>query len=129
MTPAAYVVLEEIPITTHGKIDRDALPEPDIIGRSGVEYREPARGHRERVAGPVRRAARPRPVGADDSFFDLGGHSLLATKLVAAVRSRCNVDIGVREIFELGTVAELAERIDAASDAELAASTARRHPA
>ena len=44
-------------------------------------------------------------VGADDSFFDLGGHSLLATKLVAAVRSQFGVDIGVREVFELGTVA------------------------
>src|SRR5262249_10333099 len=51
-------------------------------------------------------------VGADDSFFDLGGHSLLATKLVAAIRSRCGVDVGVREIFESGTVAQLAERID-----------------
>ena len=51
-------------------------------------------------------------IGADDSFFDLGGHSLLATKLVAAVRSQCDVDIGVREVFELGTVAGLAEHID-----------------
>ena len=57
-------------------------------------------------------------VGADDSFFDLGGHSLLATKLVAAVRDQCDVDIGVRDVFELGTVAGLAERIDAASAAE-----------
>ena len=52
-------------------------------------------------------------VGADDSFFDLGGHSLLATKLVAAVRSSCGVEIGVREVFELGTVADLAAHIDA----------------
>ena len=117
MTPAAYVVLDEIPITTHGKIDRAALPEPDINSWIGVgaEYREPAEGTERRVADLYAELLGRDRIGADDSFFDLGGHSLLATKLVAAVRSECNADIGVREVFELGTVAKLAERIDAAS--------------
>ncbi|WP_099039433.1 non-ribosomal peptide synthetase [Mycobacterium neglectum] len=123
MTPAAYVVLDEIPITTHGKIDRAALPEPDIDSwaGAGAEYREPAEGTERRVADLYAELLGRDRVGADDSFFDLGGHSLLATKLVAAVRSQCNADIGVREVFELGTVARLAERIDATSD-----STSRR---
>jgi mycobactin peptide synthetase MbtE len=113
MRPAAYVVLDEIPITAHGKIDNRALPVPDI--GAGAEYREPARGTERRVADLFAELLGRERVGADDSFFDLGGHSLLATKLVAAVRDQCNVDIGVREVFELGTVAGLAERIDAAS--------------
>ena len=118
MTPAAYVVLEEIPITTHGKIDRAALPQPDITpGRCRAEYREPAEGTERRVADLYAELLGRGRIGADDSFFDLGGHSLLATKLVAAVRSQCNADIGVREVFELGTVAKLAERIDSTSDA------------
>ena len=114
MTPAAYVVLDEIPITAHGKIDRAALPQPDIDSwaGAGAEYREPAEGTERRVADLFAELLGRDRVGADDSFFDLGGHSLLATKLVAAVRSQCNVDIGVREVFELGTVAKLAERID-----------------
>jgi mycobactin peptide synthetase MbtE len=110
MIPAAYVVLDEIPITPHGKIDRGALPEPDI--GASVEYREPADGTERQIADLFAALLGHERVGADDSFFDLGGHSLLATKLVAAVREKCNTDVGVREVFELGTVAALAERID-----------------
>ncbi|AEV74823.1 amino acid adenylation enzyme/thioester reductase family protein [Mycolicibacterium rhodesiae NBB3] len=116
MTPAAYVVLDEIPITAHGKIDSKALPEPDI--GSGVEYREPAEGTERQIAALFAELLGHDSIGADDSFFEMGGHSLLATKLVAAVRDRCNVDIGVREVFELGTVAALAERVDASSAVE-----------
>ena len=117
MTPAAYVVIDEIPITAHGKIDRAALPEPDFNARagSGADYREPADGTERRVADLFAELLGRDRVGADDSFFDLGGHSLLATKLVAAVRSQFNVDMGVREVFELGTVAKVAERIDSTS--------------
>ena len=120
MTPAAYVVVDEIPITAHGKIDRAALPEPDVESwaGAGAEYREPAEGTERRVADLYAELLGRDRVGADDSFFDLGGHSLLATKLVAAVRSQCNVDIGVREVFELGTVAKLAERIDSTSTSD-----------
>ncbi|MBP1822061.1 mycobactin peptide synthetase MbtE [Mycobacterium sp. OAE908] len=111
MTPAGYVVLDEIPITAHGKIDRDALPTPKIF--SDKEFREPAAGTEQTLAELFAELLGREQVGADDSFFDLGGHSLLATKLVAAIRSCCGIDLGVREIFELGTVAQLAERIDA----------------
>ncbi|KUI34476.1 non-ribosomal peptide synthetase [Mycobacterium sp. IS-1590] len=113
MVPAAYVVLEEIPITAHGKIDRAALPEPDID--SGAAFREPAEGTERGIADLFAELLERDRIGADDSFFDLGGHSLLATKLVAAVRNTFNVDIGVREVFELGTVAALAQRIDSSS--------------
>ncbi|MDY6995243.1 MAG: amino acid adenylation domain-containing protein [Actinomycetota bacterium] len=111
MTPAAYVVVDQIPITAHGKIDRAALPEPEI--QVGNEFREPAGGTETQLAELFAELLGHPRVGADDSFFDLGGHSLLATKLVAEVRSRCGVDIGVRDIFELGSVARLAAHVDA----------------
>jgi mycobactin peptide synthetase MbtE len=111
MNPAGYVVLEEIPITAHGKIDRAALPDPEIA--SATAFREPATETERRLADTFGELTGRDRVGADDSFFDLGGHSLLATKLVAAIRSRCGVDIGVREIFELGTVARIAEHVEA----------------
>jgi mycobactin peptide synthetase MbtE len=116
MRPAAYVVIDEIPITAHGKIDRAALPEPEL--GSGVEYREPAEGTERRIADLFAELLGRDRIGADDSFFDLGGHSLLATKLVAAVRDRCGVDIGVRDVFDHPTVARLAQRIDTAADHE-----------
>lgn len=110
MTPAAYVVVEEIPITAHGKIDRAALPEPEILATN--EFREPGTDTEQRLAALFTDLLGHRQVGADDSFFDLGGHSLLATKLVAELRSRFGVDIGVRDIFENDTVARLAAHID-----------------
>ncbi|WP_322857669.1 non-ribosomal peptide synthetase [Mycobacterium shigaense] len=110
MTPAGYVVLDEIPITAHGKIDRAALPEPQIA--PGAEYREPTTPTERRVAAMFSGLLGHGRVGVDDSFFDLGGHSLVATKLVTAIRSDCGVEIGIRDVFELGTVALLAERID-----------------
>lgn len=110
MVPAGYVVIDEIPITTHGKIDRRALPEPELD--SAIAFREPATPTEHQVAGLFAELLERDRVGADDSFFDLGGHSLLATKLVAGVRATCGVDIGVREVFELATVAALAAFID-----------------
>ncbi|AQA04549.1 non-ribosomal peptide synthetase [Mycobacterium sp. MS1601] len=113
MVPAGYVVLDEIPITAHGKIDRRALPEPEIS--AVTEFREPGTETEQRLAQVFSELLGRDRVGADDSFFDLGGHSLLATKLVATIRAQFAVEVGVREIFELATISALAEYIDAAA--------------
>lgn len=111
MTPAAYVVLDEIPITAHGKIDREALPSPEMS--APVAYREPTTETEARIADLFSRLLGIPQVGVDDSFFDLGGHSLVATRLVASIRSECEVELGIREIFELATVARLSEQVEA----------------
>ncbi|HUB56150.1 MAG TPA: amino acid adenylation domain-containing protein [Mycobacterium sp.] len=110
MTPAAYVVLDEIPITAHGKIDRAALPEPQIA--AATKYRDPATVIERRIAALFSELLGHDRVGVDDSFFDLGGHSLVATKLVTAIRAECDVELGIRDIFELATPARLTERVD-----------------
>ncbi len=110
MIPAAFVELAEIPITAHGKIDRRALPEPEI--RSATEFRSPETETEHEIVALFGELLERDGVGADDSFFDLGGHSLLATKLVAAVRTRCGVELGVADVFENATVAGLAAKVD-----------------
>ncbi|OBJ00378.1 non-ribosomal peptide synthetase [Mycobacterium sp. 1465703.0] len=123
MTPAAYVVLDEIPITAHQKIDRSALPEPQIA--AATEYRGPTTPTEHRIAQLFSGLLGHDRVGVDDSFFDLGGHSLVATKLVTAIRAECGVEIGIRDVFELATVGLLAERVDQLSSGELMQSRLR----
>ncbi|WP_374025360.1 amino acid adenylation domain-containing protein [Mycobacterium sp. HNNTM2301] len=117
MTPAAYVALDEIPITAHGKIDRAALPQPQIA--AAAAYRDPATPTERRIAALFSALLGHDRVGVDDSFFDLGGHSLVATRLVAAIRSDFGVEVGIRDVFELATVGALAERVDQLSAGEL----------
>ncbi|WP_249383620.1 non-ribosomal peptide synthetase [Mycobacterium sp. DBP42] len=119
MIPAAFVELAEIPITAHGKIDRRALPEPEI--RSATEFRAPETETEHAIVALFGELLERDGVGADDSFFDLGGHSLLATKLVAAVRARCGVELGVADVFENATVAGLAAKVDELRDSGLGA--------
>ncbi len=116
MTPAAYVTLDEIPITAHGKIDRTALPQPQIA--AAAAYRDPTTPTERRVAALFSSLLGHDRVGVDDSFFDLGGHSLVATKLVTAIRSECGVELGIRDVFELATVGLLAGRVDQLSSGE-----------
>ncbi|OCB61745.1 non-ribosomal peptide synthetase [Mycobacterium malmoense] len=116
MTPAAYVPLDEIPITAHGKIDRTALPQPQIA--AAAAYRDPTTPTERRVAALFSSLLGHDRVGVDDSFFDLGGHSLVATKLVTAIRSECGVELGIRDVFEFPTVGLLAGRVDQLSSGE-----------
>lgn len=110
MIPAAYVVLDEIPITPHGKIDRDALPAPG----SGIaaEPQQAQTPTQRQVADLFTRVLGYAATGIDDSFESLGGHSLLASKLSAAILSDYGMRIDIREILYSGSIARLAELID-----------------
>ncbi len=126
MVPASVVVLDELPVTPAGKLDRKALPEPVFAAASSS--RAPSAGLETRVAD-VFGAILGRPVtGAEDSFFDVGGNSLLATRLAAALHAEFGVDLPVRVIFEAPTVAGVAERLTEAPRTQrlaLAVQTAR----
>ena len=106
MVPSAIVVLDALPVTANGKLDRRALPSPDPVApTSDREPRTPAERQLCELFADV--LSLPR-VGPDDSFFALGGHSLLATRLIARVRTTLNAELEVRSVFETPTPAGLA---------------------
>jgi acyl carrier protein len=111
MVPAAFVEIDEWPLTPTGKIDRRALPEPLFDSAAErIELRSPTE---EIVAGLfVELLGVPDP-GAEADFFALGGHSLLATQLASRLRRTFGVELPLAELFAGSTVAAIAERIDA----------------
>ncbi|MFF6883865.1 amino acid adenylation domain-containing protein [Streptomyces sp. NPDC012421] len=113
MVPSAVVVLDAFPLTANGKVDRRALPAPDLAGLTTTTGRTPRDAREEIVAGAYADVLELASVGPGDDFFDLGGHSLLAARVAARLRAALGADCGVRDVFEARTPASLAERLAA----------------
>jgi aspartate racemase len=110
MVPAVVVVVDGLPVTPNGKLDRDALPTPDFDAQR-AEYRPPREGAESAVAAAFEGALGVSRVGADDNFFALGGDSLTATTVAARLHESIEADVPVHWIFTDSTPATLAHRI------------------
>jgi amino acid adenylation domain-containing protein len=115
MVPAAFMVLEALPLTHSGKVDRRALPAPDQT-RSEVEstFVAPRTPIEELLAGIWARVLGIEQVGVHDNFFELGGHSLLANRVTSRISDTFQLTLSMRVVFEAPTVADLAKCVEAA---------------
>ncbi|MEU9156831.1 amino acid adenylation domain-containing protein [Streptomyces sp. NPDC048417] len=111
LTPHLVTVVDALPRTLSGKLDRKALPAPVVPSAAAARRRMPRTATEEILAGLFAETLGLPQVGIDDSFFDLGGHSLSATRLRGRVRRRLGAQVSVRDLFEAPSVAGLARRL------------------
>ena len=112
MVPAVFVILDRLPLTANGKVNRSALPAPESRSPE-QEYLEPRTPTEQALAQIWKELLHRDIVGVKDEFFELGGHSLLAMQLVGRIRQVFEVELELREVFEQTRLAELAQRIEA----------------
>jgi acyl-coenzyme A synthetase/AMP-(fatty) acid ligase/acyl carrier protein len=114
MVPSYIVEMETFPLTTNGKVNRRALPDPDWNEtKDSKTYVAPRNPVEEILAGIWAEILRVDKVSLHDDFFQIGGHSLLATRLITRVCREFNIDIPLRSIFEQKTIAEQAVLVEA----------------
>ncbi|BAZ30185.1 peptide synthetase [Cylindrospermum sp. NIES-4074] len=112
MVPSAFVILDALPLSANGKVNRRALPVPEMaISQRLQTYVAPRTPVEEMLAEIWSQILNLEQVGVYDNFFDLGGHSLLATQLITKMREIFQVDLSLRDLFELPTIAGLTEKI------------------
>jgi amino acid adenylation domain-containing protein len=118
MVPSAFVLLESLPITAHGKVDYARLPPPSISLAVADTPQEPrTRTPLEEMLVTIwERVLNRRPIGVRDDFFEVGGHSLLAVQLLSQVSRVIGVDLPLATLFMARTVEALAHRIEAGAE-------------
>lgn len=112
MIPSQFVQLERLPLSSNGKINRKALPEPEGLLATGAAYIAPRTPTEELLVSLWREALAVERVGVLDSFFALGGHSLKAMALLAQMHKACGVEVPLRYLFESPTIEAAARYID-----------------
>ncbi len=125
MVPGAFVVLEGLPLTANGKLDRKALPAPEGSGLA-AGYVAPGTPYEILLCELVAELLGLERVGLADNFFHLGGHSLLATRLVARIRARLDRELPIRTIFDCPVLGDLARALRTLPKAGLALTAIQR---
>ncbi|HYG61663.1 MAG TPA: amino acid adenylation domain-containing protein, partial [Thermoanaerobaculia bacterium] len=129
MIPSSILLLDSLPLTSNGKVDRNALPAPEILRSVPGGYVPPRTPTEEVISQIWAELLGIERVGATDHFFELGGHSLLATQVVSRLRSVYSIEMPVRDLFAAPVLADLAARIEEARRAGAAPSAPPLVPA
>jgi amino acid adenylation domain-containing protein len=119
MVPSAFVVLDHMPLTVNGKVDRRLLPAPDLGARASRQYEIPRGNTEELLASTWAQLLQLDRIGRDDDFFELGGHSLVAMQALARIEGALSMEVPMKLLFELPTVRTLAEHLDGLRHARL----------
>ncbi|MBD2529846.1 amino acid adenylation domain-containing protein [Nostoc flagelliforme FACHB-838] len=112
MLPTAFVILDKLPLTSNGKVDRKALPTPDTTTKMSASFVPPRTPTEQIIADIWAEVLGQEQIGIYDSFFELGGHSLLATQVISRLREAFKIDLPLRSLFENPIVINLVERIE-----------------
>jgi acyl carrier protein len=112
MVPSAVVLLERLPLTANGKLDRGALPAPDADATAGPALVAPRTGTEATIARLWRDVLKKDEIGVTESFLDLGGHSLLAIRVLGRISKELGVRLALRALFETPTVEAVAAFVD-----------------
>jgi amino acid adenylation domain-containing protein len=113
MIPSAFIMLDELPLMTNGKVDRKRLPAPDNVRPELKEKYEAPRNETEKTLAAIwSEVLGVELVGIHDNFFELGGHSLVATRVLSRVNEAFGVELPLRYMFDRPTVAGLAEALE-----------------
>ncbi|RKG73736.1 amino acid adenylation domain-containing protein, partial [Corallococcus exercitus] len=129
MVPSTFMVLDALPLSSNGKVDRKALPTPDADASRAASFVPPRTRTEALLCGLFARLLRLERVGIHDDFFALGGHSLLATRFVAHVREALGLELPLRALFEASSPALLAQRLDALRASSVSSSAPPLRPA
>ena len=130
MVPSAFVLLETLPLTTSGKVDRKALPSPNYASLQPAHELIAPRTETEKALAAIwTEVLNVERFGINDDFFDLGGHSLLAIRAVSRIRNVFELDLSPRTFFANSTIAGLAKALAEAesTDKSIARITRREH--
>jgi thioester reductase-like protein len=125
MIPSVFVLLEELPLTLNGKIDRRALPVPKWVQAGESDYISPTTPTEMQLAQIWNQLLNTEQVGTNDSFFELGGHSLLAVQLIYQINEFFQLEMPLGHFLEAPTISALAQRIEMLRRGDIASESAQ----
>lgn len=118
MVPNAFICLSELPLSGNGKLNRKALPAPDLSAFQRHDFAAPRSNMETHLAEIWSSILNIEPIGIHDNFFELGGHSLLAAKLVARLRDELSLSVPLRHVFDFPVLQDLAQKLEHSHEKE-----------